>query len=253
MTLRSLVPIGAAALALAAPGTAQQQSLDAPRSAFDSAQPTGNWSAIITRTERGHLIGNPEADTRLIEFVSYTCGHCASFAREGDPAIDLTLLTPGKLAVEVRPVIRNALDLTVSLLAQCGDPAGFKERHRAFMYGQSEWIARFRNAPQSQQAIWARADRASRMNAASALGLADMLVARGQSLAEVNACLMNDAAAKKLLENGDADRAEFKVEGTPSFALGGALLANVHDWSALYPVLSARFAPGVPEAMTGAE
>lgn len=241
MTLRPLTILGAAIIALAAPGAAQQ-TLDTPRSAFEGVDPQGNWSAAIARSDRGHLIGNPEAETRLIEFVSYTCGHCASFAMEGEPAIDLTLLMRGRIAVEVRPVIRNALDLTLTLLAQCGDPAGFKDRHRAFMYGQSEWMAKVQNAPQSQQAIWARADKASRMNAASALGLADMLVQRGQSLTEVNACVMNDAAAQKIIDNGSADRLEFKIEGTPSFALDGKLLTNVHNWTALYPVLSARFA-----------
>ena len=251
MILRLPAMLGAALLALAAPAAAQQ-TLDAPPSAFEGVDPQGNWSAAISRTERGHLIGNPEADTRLIEFVSYTCGHCANFAMEGEPAIDLTLLMPGKIAVEVRPVIRNALDLTVSLLAQCGDPAGFKDRHRAFMYAQNEWIGRFRNAPQSQQAIWARPDKASRMNAASALGLADMLVQRGQSIAEVNACVSDDAAAQKLIDNGSADRTDFAVSGTPSFALDGKLLEDVHNWAALYPVLSARFAaPAESDLSTG--
>lgn len=246
MTSRLPAALGAALAAalvvLAAPGTAQQ-SLENSRSAFDGVDPQGNWSAAVARTDRGHLIGNPETETRLIEFISYTCSHCASFAMEGEPAIDITLLMPGKMAVEVRPVIRNALDLTVSLLAQCGDPAGFKDRHRAFMYGQSQWIAKFQNAPQSQKAIWARADKTSRMSAASALGLTDMLVQRGQSIADVNACVMDDAAAQKLLDNDAADRTDFKVAGTPSFALDDQLLVDVHNWAALYPLLSARFAP----------
>ena len=241
MTLRPLSLLGAALIALAAPLGAQQD-LASPGSAFKGVDPQGNWSAAAIRTERGHLLGNPKAETRLIEFVSYTCGHCASFAMEGDPAIDLTLLMRGRMAVEVRPVIRNALDLTVTLLAQCGDAAGFKERHRAFMVGQSQWLAKFQNAPQSQQAIWARPDKASRMNAASALGLADMLVQRGQSRADVNACVMDDRAAQAIIDAGTADRLEFKIPGTPSFALDGKMLDNVHSWSALYPVLSQRFA-----------
>jgi protein-disulfide isomerase len=233
--------LGAAIIALMAPAAAQQ-TLDTPRSAFKGVDPEGNWSAAVTRTDRGHLLGNPEAETRLIEFVSYTCSHCASFAMEGDPAIDLTLLMRGRMAVEVRPVIRNAIDLTVTLLAQCGDPAGFKDRHRAFMFSQSEWMAKLQNAPQTQQAIWARPDKASRINAASALGLADMLVQRGQSIAEVNACVTNDVAAQKIIDAGSADRTDFPIQGTPSFALDGKLLADVHNWAALYPVLSARFA-----------
>jgi hypothetical protein len=146
----------------------------------------------------------------------------------------------------VRPVIRNALDLTVSLLAQCGDPAGFKDRHRTFMLTQEQWLGKVRNAPQTQQAIWARGDKASRMNAASALGLTQMLVERGGSVAALDACVMDDATAQRLIDNGRADNTEFGIPGTPSFALDGKLLTNVHSWDALYPVLSARFTPESP-------
>ncbi|WP_296720507.1 thioredoxin domain-containing protein [Erythrobacter sp.] len=253
MTLRPPVIIsaalGAALVALAAPGTAQQ-SLENPRSAFDGVDQQRNWSAAVVRTDRGHLIGNPEAETRLIEFISYTCSHCATFAMEGEPAIDMSLLRPGKMAVEVRPVIRNALDLTVSLLVQCGDPAGFKDRHSAFMYRQSEWMAKFQNAPQSQKAIWARGDKAARM-IAGALGLTNMLVQRGQSISDVNACVMDNIAAQKLLDNGAADRTDFQVAATPSFALDDQLLVDVHSWSGLFPLLSARFAPSAADESGG--
>lgn len=228
---------------LAAPVVAQEreQDLSNPDSAFVDTTRKGNWQSVIEPTERGHLIGNPRADVQLIEFVSYTCGHCANFAVEGEPALDLVLLMPGKMTLEVRPVIRNALDLTVSLLAACGDPAKFKERHRTFMTTQSRWLDKARQAPASQQAIWGRGDRDARLNAAQALDLDDMLTNRGQSIAEVNACLMDDAAAQALIDNGRADQQEFAVPGTPSFALDGALLDRVHTWDALYAVLSERF------------
>jgi protein-disulfide isomerase len=238
-----LLSAAAATLALATEPTAAQQSLASPDSDFVAKDNPGNWQTTIKRTERGHLIGNPEADAQLIEFVSYTCGHCASFTANGEPVLELAALAPGKMGLEVRPVIRNALDLTVSLLAQCGDPAGFKDRHRTLMLSQGEWLGKVRNAPQTQQAIWARGDKASRMNAASALGLTQMLVEGGGSVATLDACVMDDAAAQKLIDNGRADNTEFGIPGTPSFALDGKLLTNVHSWDALYPVLSARFMP----------
>lgn len=245
-----LLAATAALMLVTGPATAQQ-SLARPGSAFVPPANPGNWQTTISRTTRGHLIGNPAADTQLIEFVSYTCGHCAHFAAQGEPALELALLMPGKMGLEVRPVIRNPIDLTVSLLAQCGDPAGFKDRHRAFMLAQTEWLGKARNAPQTQQAIWARGDKASRMNAASALGLSAMLIKRGQSAAVLNACVMDDIAAELLMENSRADYAEFGVPGTPSFALNGKLLDQVHSWDALYPVLSARFAPAA-QASPGA-
>jgi protein-disulfide isomerase len=246
-----LLSAAAAALALLTGPVASQQTLANPDSAFADKGKPGNWQSQITRTERGHLIGNPEAKTQLIEFISYTCPHCADFTAQGEPALELAGVAPGKIGLEVRPVIRNAIDLTVSLLAQCGDPAGFKGRHQTLMLAQADWLEKARNAPQTQQAIWARGDKPSRMNAASALGLSALLTKRGQSQAEVDACVMDDIAARKLMDNGAADRAEFAVPGTPSFALDGKLLDGVHGWQALYPVLSAKFA-AKPEPTPGA-
>ncbi|WP_017665712.1 DsbA family protein [Porphyrobacter sp. AAP82] len=230
----------AAALVLAA-GVASAQDLSRPDSAFAPRSKAASWQNTVTRTDRGHLVGNPDAGTTLVEFISYTCPHCADFAARGEPALDVVLLGPGKLKVEVRPVIRNGLDVVVTLLANCGDPADFKVRHRALILAQADWLGKARAAPQTQQAIWQRGDRAARQNAAAALGLTAMLAAKGQSKAELDACVANDAAAQKLLANDDADAAEFGVDSTPSFAMDGKLLTEVHSWETLYPLLRERF------------
>lgn len=237
-----LKPLLLAAAALAfATGVAAAQDLSRPDSSFGPKPKAGNWQNSVERTERGHLIGNPEAESRLVEFISYTCPHCADFAARGEPALDVVLLGPGKITVEVRPVIRNGLDLAVTLLANCGDPAQFKVRHRTLILAQADWLGKAQAAPKTQQAIWQRGDKAGRQNAASALGLTAMLAAKGQSKAELDACVANDAAAQKLLQNDEADGKEFGVNSTPSFAMDGKLLANVHSWEALYPLLRDRF------------
>lgn len=238
--LKPLLPAAAAALALVA-GVAAAQDLSRPDSALGPKAKASNWQNTVTRTDRGHLVGDPQAKTTLVEFISYTCPHCADFAARGEPALDVVLLGPGKLNVEVRPVIRNGLDLVVTLLANCGDPAEFKVRHRALILAQADWLGKARNAPQSQQEIWQRGDKAARANAANALGLTAMLAAKGQSKAELDACVANDAAAQKLVANGEADAKEFGVNGTPSFAMDGKLLEEVHSWEELYPLLRTRF------------
>ena len=49
------------------------------------AQSGQNWTTAVVERDNGHLLGNPEAKVKLVEFMSYTCSHCADFAREGEP------------------------------------------------------------------------------------------------------------------------------------------------------------------------
>src|SRR5690606_29822372 len=56
---------------------------------------TGNWNATVAQTEGGHVLGNPAAKTKLTEFVSYTCPHCAHFEQESEGAIRLGWVQSG--------------------------------------------------------------------------------------------------------------------------------------------------------------
>lgn len=218
------------------------QLKDVP-SAFKGSGRRASWHAEVVATDRGHMIGNPEAEASLIEWISYTCGHCATFAREGEGALDLALLAPGHMNVEVRPVIRNAVDLTVSMLVQCGGAQGFKDRHRMYLMQQDKWLEKARTAPEAQRASWASGSKSARLSMAAALDLDDMLAARGASRMDITTCLSDDTAAQKLVQNGAADREEFSVNSTPSFALDGELLNEIHAWATLYPVIAERFKP----------
>lgn len=223
---------------------AQENQLRDPPSAFKGDGRRASWHAEVSQTERGFIIGNPDAEASLIEWISYTCGGCAAFARQGEGALDLALLAPGHMTVEVRPVIRNAIDLTVSLLVQCGGPEGFKDRHRMYLMQQATWAQKLRSAPQSQKASWSRGDKAARISAAAALDLDDMLANTGTSRRDINTCLSDDETALKLVRNATADREEFAYAKTPGFALDGEVLTDVHSWGALYPVIAQRFKPG---------
>ncbi len=237
-----------AALAIPATGMAQStpeedgNQLANPRSSF-AGTGGGAWHANVERTERGHIIGNPQAEASLIEFISYTCGHCASFEREGGGALDLAVLAPGHMTVEIRSVIRNPVDLTISMLVACGPADRFKDRHRMFLARQTDWMQKAMDAPQSQRASWASGNRTARISMAAALDLDDMLAERGTSRADITRCLSDDALARTLVQNGQSNADEFAYTGTPSFALDGELLDGVHSWSSLYPVLEERFRP----------
>ncbi len=204
-----------------------------------------NWNNTVVETDAGHLIGNPDAKVKLTEFVSYTCPHCAHFADEGDPALKLAYVHPGKVSVEIRHSLRDPIDLTATMLTQCGDPSRFVLNHSAIMLSQSKWLPIAQSASPAQIQRWTSPDRAAARRAiASDFGFYKTMEARGYRTTDLDKCLNDNARATKLAEASQADAVKYGIRGTPSFAINGKLLENVHSWQALQPQIDTKLSEG---------
>ena len=197
-----------------------------------------NWLTTVAATEAGHRIGNPQAETKLIEFVSYTCPHCGEFFREADGAIKLALVQPGKGSVEVRHLIRDVVDLTAAVLANCGERSKFWGNHDMFFARQDKWLAAVNLVLPSQQRRWQSGPMPQRLQAvASDLGFYEMMESRGYTRTQLDRCLTDSAAIEALVQKSDAGASAFGVRSTPSFVLNGKLLQGVHTWAELQKAL----------------
>lgn len=197
---------------------------------------TADWNTTVVKTDAGHRIGNPGAKVKLTEFVSYTCSHCAHFASDGDPALKLLYIHPGKVSVEIRHTLRDPIDLTAAMLTNCGDTNRFVLNHSAFMLSQSKWLPIAQSATPAQIQRWTNSDRAAARRAiAKDFGFYKMMEARGYRTTDLDRCLNDDARATALANATQSDTVKYGIKGTPSFALNGKLLDNVHSWPALKP------------------
>ena len=197
-----------------------------------------DWNLTFTQTERGHSVGNPDAQVHIIEFVSYTCPHCAHFEAESDAAMRLQYLHGGTAQVEVRSYLRNPIDIAATLVAECGDPDDFFANHRALMLGQERWMENARNATEAQMARWQAGPISSRMRAiGDDMGFHELMESRGLSRVEVDRCLSDEGKVQQMIADHEANNADFEILGTPSFAINGALLDNVHSWGQLQPAI----------------
>lgn len=194
-----------------------------------------SWDATVAKTAEGtYVVGNPDAAAQLTEFVSYSCSHCAHFAKQSEATMRLLLIQPGKLRVEVRHVIRNPVDLAAALATECGPDRKFFANHRLMMLRQDDWLAKAGSATQAQQSRWYGGPVADRMRAiASDLDFYELMEPRGYSRTELDRCLSDEAHARVLANRSQADSKRFGIAGTPSFALNGKLLANAHNWATL--------------------
>ena len=199
-----------------------------------------NWLTVVDTSGGGHAIGNPAAKTKLTEFVSYTCPHCGEFAKEGSGALDL-YVAAGKIQLDVRHVVRDPVDLTVAVLANCGPAEKFPRNHAALMLAQPKWLPVAQRSTAGQKARWKDGeDAAGRRAIASDLALYDIMVPRGYDRPELDRCLSDDALAKRLEDQSAADHAKWRVPGTPSFAIDGELINGAWTWGLLQPFLQAR-------------
>lgn len=205
-----------------------------------SALAAPNWLTVVDTAGGGHRIGNPSAKVKLTEFVSYTCPHCGRFAQEGSSAIELYVAT-GKIQLDVRHVVRDPIDLTAAVLANCGPAVKFPRNHAALMMSQPKWLPVAEHATEGQKSRWFSGPMPARLRAiASDLKFYDIMIARGYDRVSIDRCLADEALAKRLSEQSVADDKKWNVQSTPSFAIDEVLIAGVYTWGLLQPFLDAR-------------
>jgi len=224
------------ALALAGIAPAPTAGIAAP------AKP--KWADTVTVTgPGGHALGNPKAPRQLVEYMSYTCPHCAAFESEAHDTLRSGPIANGTLSFEVRNLVRDPIDLTVALTARCGSAKGFFARHQALLASQRNWLGKAYASDPATQQSWntgAINDRLKKI--AADLGLYDEVRKASPSLtnAQIDMCLSSKAEQDKVVAMTRYAGETLKVTGTPSFTINGALLDKVHDWSALQPKLASR-------------
>lgn len=230
MTLKTaLLALTAAALTFVA---------TAPESA--QAQTRRNWGTTFTETTGGHLLGNPQASTKLTVFISYSCPHCAAFEMESDAPLRAAYIQPGKVSLEVRPFLRNVLDVAATLAVECGPENRFWANHRAMLRGQGRWLDVASNASAAQQQRWSTGEMGQRLRAVAAdLGFYRLMEGRGYTRAQLDVCLNDEAGARALAARSQADGTRYSIPGTPSMLINDRLQANVYDWASLRPLLDA--------------
>ena len=197
-----------------------------------------NWSRAMERTPRGtNVLGNPQGKVRLTQYVSYTCADCAHFQVEADAVLQLAYVPSGRLAIEVHHLIRNPIDLTAAMLANCGAKEKFFLNHSALLFGQVRWLQPLTGATAAQRRRWEQAELGARNRAIAAdFKLYEVMAARGYDRQRVERCLTDTAMAARLEAQGKA-AIDAGVTTSPGFAINGKLLLNTHDWTSLRPQL----------------
>ncbi|WP_422056150.1 DsbA family protein [Sphingomonas sp.] len=224
-----LAPLAIGALA---PGgaTAQQPKTKA-------AAPR-DWSTHVVQAPSGaYLIGNPTAKVRLVEYLSYTCGHCAEFMAEAKLPLKNGYVRRGTVRIEVRHAVRDPIDMAAALLARCAGPGGFVSATDAIFAEQRDWARRGAAWWSANAAALQSETRLMQLKAAAeGSGLSGLMRGRGMSDATIDRCFATPTDLNRLTAMADAS---WKViRGTPTFVINGKTGGGGH-WETLEPELRA--------------
>ena len=204
-----------------------------PAAAFAAAAP--NWTARVALSPiGGHVLGNPAAPTKLVEYVSYTCSHCAHFVGEASQPLRDRYVKGGKLSVEVRNAVRDKYDLTAALLARCGGPRRFFGNHEALFANQDPWMEKL--TAYDRDAVKPTEEKAALRDIGQKTGLYALMAKRGFTPAQLDACVNDPNAMKQILAMTDEAWNKVRITGTPSFTLNGTLVRG-SDWTRLQAAL----------------
>ena len=207
--------------------------------ALSIAAAAPNWTATVKVAPNGAFVmGNPAAKAKFVEYLSYTCSHCAEFSGESSLPIKRDYVAKGLVSVEFRNAVRDRIDFTAALLARCGGPAKFFGNSEMLMATQSVWLGK---ADAFGQANAAKMEKLpindSLKLIARGFGLDAMMKARGITPVQMDACLTDKVAQEKITAMTNEAWSVRKIQGTPSFLINDVVVDAPGRWQVIEPLI----------------
>ena len=145
----------------------------------------------------------------------------------------------GIVSWEFRNYVRDAFDLTASLIARCNGAKSFFPLTRAFYDDQNEWVEKIQATPQAQiEQLQNLPPEQQFVELAKVAGFQEWAAARGVPVAKTNQCLSDQNTVNQLVQmTSDASTQYPGFPGTPTFILNGKMLDQTATWEKLEPQL----------------
>jgi protein-disulfide isomerase len=230
--LRRVLLLFAAAFLVAAPAATRPPAHHRRHAPID-------WTRTVVATpDGGFRVGNPQAKVAVVEFMSFTCPHCAAFSAEGFPAIRDKYVRSGKLSFEMRSALRDRADLVAATISHCAGPQHFFAMAEALFAAQSDWETRAIEWDSGHPPSGNDAADAAEMTAfAAGAGLDAIARQHGVPIAALPACFANKSVRADITRTTADAWGTRKINGTPGFLINGTVTDGVHSWSMLEPLL----------------
>ncbi|MDP0928145.1 DsbA family protein [Paracoccus onubensis] len=210
MLTRSFV--AALALSLATPALAQDEAATAE----------AETEASEAQTVPDIALGAEDAPLTIIEYASFTCGHCANFHEENWPKLKSEYVDTGKVRFIQRDVYFDAVGLWAGILARCGGDDKYYAVSDMLFDDQEKWLS-----GGSGDEI--------------ASNLRKIGLKAGMSEEQMTACWDDKGTAESLIKTFQDNATADEIEATPTFIIGEEKVMN-QPWDDMKKIIDDKLA-----------
>lgn len=107
---------------------------------------------VLTISDYDVVIGSPEAKITIFEYLSYSCSHCADFARKTYPILKQEYIDTGLVNFVMRDFPLDEPSLRAAQLTRCVAKDKYEALHKALLENRASW-AFAKNFPEKLENI----------------------------------------------------------------------------------------------------
>ncbi|SEO24801.1 Protein-disulfide isomerase [Paracoccus alcaliphilus] len=174
------------------------------------------------------VLGVEDAPLTIVEYASFTCGHCANFHANVFPDLKSEYIDTGKVRFIQRDVYFDQVGLWAGILARCGGDDKY--------YAVSDMLF-------DEQQKWLGGGSGDEI----ASNLRRIGLKAGMTEDQMTACWEDTATAEQLIANFQQNATTDQIEATPTFMIGGEKVMNA-PWEELKGVIDTKLAEVEPAA-----
>ncbi len=167
-------------------------------------------------------IGQIDAKVKIVEYLSFTCPHCADFHAEIYPQLKADYIDTGKVRLEYHEVYFDRYGLWAAMMARCGGEMRYMGITDIIFDTQKEWAA-----SDDPNAVVENLKKIGRT--------------AGMDDKTLDACMKDAPMAEALVKHFETNMAADQIEGTPTFIINGTKHANM-AYADLKTILDAELA-----------
>ncbi len=175
-----------------------------------------NPALEITNPLGDITLGDPDAPVTIVEYASFTCGHCAAFHATNLPPLKEKFIDTGKVYYIFREYPLDPVATAASMLTRCVAPEKYLQFADVLFARQQQWA--FVADPRT--------------------GLADIAKQGGISSAQFEACMTDQTVLDGLREVQRHAQETLKVEATPTIFVNDQKIGGNLPWAQLEEIIT---------------